>query len=194
MTQYEKLRYGDMKIQRRIFGTEKFPVWNAVQECEQENCVAAHVCPYQLELPNPSTSRKCLIVLKYLKEVETMVLNNFGKSMSDPDLFRVGMHLVPLYKQLARLKIIEMATASTAIAEMTKSGTTKINCIFREIRECVKAIDLSWKELGMMANRVVPGAPEIPMNADASYYERMEKDALKEQKKLKVVRQNGSTR
>jgi hypothetical protein len=119
-----------------------------------------------------------------------MILDNLAPDMDDFDLFRVGMQVIPLYKQLARFKIIEMSITSQNIPEMTKSGTTKINSLFKEIREVIKTIDSTWRELGV-GKKTQPEVKDL-IPTERGYYEKMEKDALKEQNKLKLVRrQNG---
>jgi hypothetical protein len=187
----ELREYGTMKVNQRNFKQDRFAVWTAVQECEGMNCVAAHACIYRVVDPDYDRP-KCTVMMKYLKQVEAMILYNFGKDLSEADLFRVGMHLIPLYKQLVRFKISEMAITSQGVAEFAKNGTTKINGVFKEIREVIRSIDAVWKELGMTANRIIPNAPDIPMSANPTYYEQMERDALKEQRKLKIVRRDAT--
>lgn len=180
----EYKEYGLMKVNQRKLKNETFPVWTAIQDCEGESCVSANVCPYFVD-----SARKCTVMMKYLKQVEKMIIDNLAQDMDDFDLFRVGMQVIPLYKQLARFKIIEMSLTTSGISEMTKSGTTKIHSLFKEIREVVKTIDSTWRELGV-GKKGQPEAPQIPAGANRSYYENMEKEALTEQKKLKLVRRN----
>jgi hypothetical protein len=186
MENAEYREYGMMKVNRRKYKEDTFPVWTAVQDCEMEDCISAHVCPYFSE----ERERKCVVMMKYLKQVEKMILDNLAPDMDDFDLFRVGMQVIPLYKQLARFKIIEMSITSQNIPEMTKSGTTKINSLFKEIREVIKTIDSTWRELGV-GKKTQPEVKDL-IPTERGYYEKMEKDALKEQNKLKLVRrQNG---
>jgi len=185
MKNVEYKEYGMMKVNQRYLKDDTFPVWTAIQDCEGTNCVSARVCPYF----SAELERKCVVMMKYLKQVEKMTLETFGDQMDDFDLFQVGMHIVPLYKQLVRFKIIEMSITSAGITEMTKSGTTKVNSLFKEIRECVKAISSAWREIGVIKGKQ-PEEPQIPLGANRSYYEQMEKEALKEQKKLKLVRRS----
>ncbi len=182
MDALEYREYGLMKVNQRKLETTSFPVWTAIQDCEGENCISANVCPYL----NGTENRKCAVMMKYLKQVEKTIMDTHGKNMDDFDLFRVGMHIVPLYKQLVRLKIIEMSISSRSIPEMTKAGTTKIHSLFKEIRECVKAIDSTWRDLGISKGEQPKVADLVP--SERGYYEKMEKEALKEQKRLKLVR------
>jgi len=174
--------YGLMKVNQRKLQDETFPVWTAIQDCDMENCPSYQICPYF----TTELNRKCVVVMKYLKQVEKMILDNLASEMDNFDLFRVGMQIIPLYKQLARFKILEMALQTSQIPEMTKSGTTKIHSLFKEIREVIKTIDSTWRELGVGKKSQPDVADLVPSNR--GYYENMEKEALKEQRKLKLVR------
>lgn len=195
MDMIELREYGTMKVNARRLKDDTFPVWTAVQDCELERCVAHTMCPYYAgivdsnEKGTVANPRKCVVLMKYLKQVEKIIIENFADKMDELDRFRVGMQLIPLYKQLARFKIIEMSLSSRDIPELTKSGTTKVHSVFKEIREVIKTIDACWSELGIIARRKKrPATPEF--TAEQGYYERMETDALKEQKRLKLVRRN----
>lgn len=176
--------YGLMKINQRYLKNDTFPVWTAIQECEGHSCVSAAICPYFY--PETEHERKCVVQMKYLKEVEKMILENLAEDMDDFELFRIGMQIIPLYKQLARFKILEMSIGSSEIPEMTKSGTTKIHSLFKEIREVIKSIDAAWREIRVAKEKRPEVSNLIP--TERGYYERMEKDALKEQQKLKIVK------
>ena len=119
-----------------------------------------------------------------------MVLQNFGNDLTEPELYRVGMQLIPLYKQLARLKIVEMSLTTRAMVEETKGGTSKMHPVLKEIRECIRAINAEWREIGISRQKK-PEDPAIPIKPAVDYYERMEKEAEKEGQSLKLVRRNG---
>ena len=188
--------YGKMKINIRKLNTldTKFPIWVAIQECEYEQCISATVCPYYYP-QDVLKSRGCLVMKNYLKEVERLVYDNFIDDLDEYDLFRVGMHLIPLYKQLCRLKIVEMSMTMSSIIEETRSGTSKANGILKEIRECIRTIDVTWRELGVTKARREKD-PEMIKPA-RGYYEAMESEALREQgsrskkKNSKLVRRTG---
>jgi hypothetical protein len=195
----ERQEYGTMKINARRFTVidetdqdekqQVFPVWTAMQDCEMAACVAAHTCPYLDGVVSYYEARKtirhCQVMSKYLKMVESMLITRFGKDLTEVDLFRVGIHLIPLYKQLIRFKIIEMSISTAQVGEVTRSGTTKMHGLFREIREVLKSIDMAWREIGISKEKQ-PAAPDIPKNAKKDYYEIMEGAALREQKAQKA--------
>lgn len=185
MKAQEHREYGKMKVQKRTFQEDKFPIWTAVQRCDLDRCVARLACPFYLKSTN-----RCTVVMRYLKEAEAMVLQNFGETLTDPELYRVGMQLIPLYKQLARLKIVEMSLSTRAMTEETKAGTSKMHPVFKEIRECIRAINAEWREIGISRYKK-PDDPAIPIKPAVGYYEQMEKDAEKEGQTLKLVKRNG---
>lgn len=185
MKNKELADYGVMKVNRRNLDDLNFPVWNAIQNCEGQNCISATICPYSL-----SGHTKCKVMLKYLIQMEQMIYQNFGNDLEHHELYRVGMHLIPLYKQLARLKIYEMSLSTRDMAEETKGGTTKMHSIFKEIRECVRSIDATWREIGIGKPQRKED-PDIPLKPAVGYYEQMEKDAKKEGQGLKLVKRNG---
>lgn len=190
MNSFDHLNYTRMAVNQRQLphNHQTFPMWTAIQDCEEDDCIARSMCSYTIS----GTKKKCKVIMKYLRQVEKVILENYSKDMSEIDLFRVGMHLIPLYKQLARLKIVEMSLSSKDAMEITRSGTTKMHSLFKEIRECIRSIDSTWRELGI-ARYQQKEMPDIPRDANRGYYEMMERDALDEQKarKLKLVKRSG---
>ena len=183
----EIVAYGRMKLTKRTVGDYRFPVWTAVHDCEDTLCVAHETCPEQ---PEARRDRRCLVITNYLKEAERMAYCALGDNPSEFDLYRVGMQMIPLYKQLARMKILEMSISSRGIAETTKSGTTKIHGVFKALIDVDAAINRSWRDLGI-GRAKKPDDPAIPIKPAIGYYEAMEKDAEKEGQTLKLVRRNG---
>lgn len=143
--------------------------WDAVAECEVENCPAYLNCPYQKE-------GKCHAQVQYLKAVTSIVFNNFDE-ITEPQLYRVGMHLVPLYKTLCRMKLEEIGTTSVAYTD--SKGNRKVNPIFREIRETIKVIELTWKSIGLdrIMAESMPTDPFDEKEEEGNYYEEMAGEA-----------------
>lgn len=180
--------YGRMKLNNRsVVEGYRFPVWTAVQECEDTLCVAHESCPEHLEARR---NRKCLVMTNYLKKAEDQAYLVLGVDATEHALYRVGTQLIPLYKQLVRLLILEMSISSRDIAESTKSGTTKIHGVFKELRDIDASIHRAWREIGVGRARQ-PDDPAIPLKPAKDYYETMEKEATKEGQGLKLVRRNG---
>lgn len=199
--QYDYREWGLMRTTQKKYNDLSFPVWSAVQECEQKQCISACVCPYMgpeglvvvgpPRLDGMPNRAKCQVQLKYLKQVEQVITRRKDLELDEFDWFKVGMHIIPLYKQLCRFKIIEMSIHTSDISEMTKTGTTKVHSIFKEIRECLKSIDLAWKELDINSKKAKSLEPEF-VEPKKGYYEMMEKEALREQGTAKEIKKKNS--
>jgi hypothetical protein len=199
--QYDFREWGLMRTTQKKYNDLSFPVWSAVQDCEQQECVSVEVCPYmgpeglvmmgQPRKDGQPNRSKCQVMLKYLKQVEGMVSKRKDLDLDEFDWFKVGIHIIPLYKQLCRFKIIEMSIPTAKVSEMTKQGTTKVHSIFKEIRECLKSIDLAWRELDINTKKVRKLEPDF-VEPKRGYYEVMEKEALKEQGTAKETKKKNS--
>lgn len=192
LKQWEVVQYGRMKLNTRLLedGSDeyRFPIWTAVQDCENQHCIAVDFCPADEETRR---DRKCQIIMNYLRQAEDFVYKALGDEVDEFELFKVGMHIIPLYKQLARLKILEMSVSSRNMQEMTKSGTTKIHGVFKALTDTHNAIIRALTDLGINKVKAKEMDPSIPTKPAMDYYERMEKEATKEGQGLKLVKRHG---
>jgi hypothetical protein len=62
-------------------------------------------------------------------------------------LFKVGMHILPLYKTLCKLKMDELSTVHPIF--VTHRGDRKADPVYKEIRETIKMINMAWKDIGL---------------------------------------------
>lgn len=120
--------------------------WDSVQPCNVNICPISSTCVYAD--PEQTHTRKCTVQVEYLQSFVDMIFNKY-RYMGEDDMFKIGMHVIPLYSQLCRLKIAERGVL-TALQEDRNSGRTSIHPIFREIRETIRAISAQWKELGFI--------------------------------------------
>lgn len=170
----ESVHFGIMRIQTHEKLKKTYPVWSATPNCILTQCPAYHACPYDKE-----AAQKCQLILKYLRTCELMVVDNFYEQLDESQLFRIGMHLMPLYKQLVRLKIVEMGV--TTLEDIGLRGQIKIHPVLKEIRETLRAIDQQWTLLGLDEKLKAPEIDDKGKVIDLNYYDRMEKESLKEQ-------------
>jgi len=154
--------------------------WDVVSECIREDCPAFLNCPYQKE-------GRCHAQVQYLKSVVAIVFANYDE-ITEPQLYRVGMHLVPLYKTLCRLKLEEIGTTSVAYTD--SKGNRKINPIFKEIRETIKVIELAWKTIGL--DRIMEESTPDPFGdeKEGNYYEEMAGENVPHKQTPLVKRRN----
>ena len=122
---------------------EDVKLWSfdAIQNCTMDDCPAYNDCPYK------SRGDKCGVELSYIRSLWGMIYDNFSERFTEPFLFRVGMHMIPLYKGLCRMKLEEMGV--NKIVYTTVSGDFKIHPIYSEIRRQMEFINKEWSKLGM---------------------------------------------
>jgi hypothetical protein len=120
------------------------------------------------------------VIQKYIKHTVDVIFGNIGEKMTEAQLFRVGTSLIPLYRNLARLKIEEAGMLSPM--ETVKGRSTPSN-IYREIREHIKAIDSLWKSIGIETIDMkfnLPGGDVFDGAEGDSYYDQLEKGVLED--------------
>ena len=115
-----------------------FYSWDAIQECRDEDCPAHHMCPYEKK-------GKCMTTVKFLKAcASSLVFKN--PDIDQDTVFRVGVELMPLYAQMIRFFIEEIAIKD---ASHTNRGKIAIHPIFKEIRECIKLVGITRQKIGI---------------------------------------------
>jgi hypothetical protein len=114
-------------------------------------------------------------MLKYLKAVTQVIMTNYEKNLDEGQLYRVGMHIVPLYRNLCRFKIYELGVGS--VVHTDEKGKRTVDPIYKEIREHIKLIEQMWKSVGITSVGVTPPGDDA-FHPDDNYYEEMEADAM----------------
>jgi hypothetical protein len=114
--------------------------WDCIQDCNKDQCPIGHSCIY-----SASSSPKCALQTEYLQSFVDIIFRTY-KYIDEADMFKIGMHLVPLYSQLCRMKIAEKGV--TAVTYEDLRGKTCIHPIFKEMRDTMKTISMLWKDLG----------------------------------------------
>jgi len=151
--------------------------WDALTQCEGEICRHADFCPYE---KNPMN--KCRVMATYIRGAQDVIIENLPKehATNEPLIYEIGMHLIPLYKTLCRLKMEEVLIHSTDIVQENARGVKYIHPIFKEIRETIKLIQTMWRAIGLK-DTFTPGLVKSDPFEEGNYYERMKKEAQKEQ-------------
>lgn len=146
----------------------KLFAWDGVQDCNEDSCVVVNKCNY-------IHKGKCAVHTKYLATLCDTICSTY-KYLDEMQYFKIGMHIIPLYSHLLRLKLVEMSL--TTIACENNKGMKFIHPVYKEIRQTLGTIHLMWKDLGMN-----PGIPDIPnpsnndttINGDPNYYDSLAK-------------------
>lgn len=117
-------------------------IWNQRKFCDVDFCPIASKCSH-VDICNGDI---CVPQSSYLKSIYSAALDMLGVGFTTREATRLGLHILPLYAIFFDLKI--------AVAELktvwsyTAGGEKKVNPIYREIREHVKALDSMWVRLG----------------------------------------------
>ncbi len=164
----------------------KLFAWDAVQECQKENCVVASRCNYL-------RVGKCGLQVSYLKTLTDTICSTY-KYLDDIQYFKIGMQIIPLYSHLLRLKLLEMSI--TDIVYTNAKGIKFIHPVYKEIRQTLSTIHLMWKDL-----EINPGIPSIPnpssseeetmledtrlLNGDPTYYQKLTESNSSKRRKIR---------
>jgi len=146
--------------------------WNAINACDPEHCGCSSICDYFLSGEKPE---KCEVIFAYMSSVLDMIIRNYPSPMTEDIAYRIGMHLIPLYKILCRLKMAEFSTIDVVGVSVT--GTAKVTPLFKEIRNTIQLIEKTWHTIGFDVS--IPNAKRRPLEQvgffnGKSYYEVIE--------------------
>jgi len=109
--------------------------WDAIIQCEEEDCTIFAVCPYEKH-------GRCRVRSEYLDYVH-YVMHGQIDSENKMALFRLGLEVIPLFNQLIDIKI---AAFGAKVSYVSKRGIN-VNPVLRELRACIKAISDSISSL-----------------------------------------------
>jgi len=145
--------FGTQKLPKGKFNaTSLFYSWDAVPMCRMNDCPIETTCPYQ---KGPAV--KCQTHSQFLKSLSIILYRNFADQMDEPRLYRVGLHMMPLYKMLCKLLIVEHSIQDAIYLD--DKGVRRANPVFKEIRDTLQAISKEWKALGLHGTSASAFAP-----------------------------------
>lgn len=154
---------------------EKMEAYDLWQEYPDEYapvhlCKAHKICTYK-------KVGKCATQVNYIKAIIKFVMENYGLTATESQFFQFGIHILPLYRMLCKMKVEELVVQDVVYGE----GVKKAHPIYREIRETMKLITQLWKDSGMIKEKEdipFPGAGSL-MDGGGNYYEMVEGGGLK---------------
>ena len=151
-------RVGKTLMKRGILDEKPLIQWDAVMECQQERCPIVDLCDYYTpdSRRNNAAVQRCLVQTTFLRSLIKMIYNMHSE-LDEEQLYKIGTHLVPLYKGLARLYVQELGVDTPVITN--DRGTKSMHPVFREIREQLKAITMMWKDIGLDGVKVPRPTP-----------------------------------
>ena len=171
------LRAGSFSINRgTLKGEINLYSWDYIDACDPERCPLKNICKYGSDI-------KCTVMGQYMKSVSEVIINNFYESLDEPVLYRMGIHLMPLYRQLFKMKFSEIMIKQAM--ELNDKSGWKVNPVYREIREIIKTIEWMWNRLGLTKlakdEAVLPPSEDVDsFFTTGNYYDQMEKEVMKE--------------
>lgn len=173
---------GKGRIQGEEGALKLFYAWDAVPECEGERCAAYRTCPYH-------KGGQCSTIREGLRGLSLILFRNFNEVLSEDVLFRVGMHLMPLYKSLLKLNIEEMGVDRAVYAD--DKGMYRAHPIYKELRETIKQLEYAWKTLGLTKETKKGNDRDPEEYGDPGFVEQLEAEARARTKRTrKLVRRD----
>lgn len=180
LSQDYKAKFGSLTMRRgRDDDKKELFSWEPIPDCTDELCPMREKCKF-VKRGNKEVN-KCHVIAGIVRAAAINIISNFGKSINNAQRNRIGQHLMPLYVHLAKLNLYEASLASPNHLDF--KGVTKMNTVYKDIRETIRAIDMQWKNIGLSDMKVDSAET-------GSWYENMEKSAQKEMMKRKKQTNN----
>ena len=180
------VRLGTMKPRRGKIKGRKIMSWDAIPDCRMEECNCFDRCHVLAERKQHQQTNRCLVMSSYVRGVFEVILGSYP-TISEPDLLRVGLHLIPMYRNLCRLHIEELGLRQ--IVRVNKGGNNVIHPVYDTIRNYILTIDTLWnrlnfdkKYLGKKSTDPGLGMPDVEniMTGDPDYYGELDDEEASE--------------
>jgi hypothetical protein len=147
--------------------------WEYTAPCIPNECALWDRCSWRA-LSRKTPNNTCLLRWKYVKEMEQCVLTDYGSTMTQTQMWQLGMHLVPLYQELVSLKIFRASLRTDELFSEWK-GLPKVHPVIGLISSTMKTIAVVMREMGLGGVVGKVGEKEKGLSAaliagDPSYY------------------------
>ena len=188
---------GSQAIEKGSVGGElKFFAWDALPSCQGMLCPAFSECKYTLKDSVSELCRQreegidvvlppCGLMHNYLQSVTEIIFRNYAEDLNEAQLYRVGMGLLPAYRQLCRLQIEELGLRS--VIYHTDKGDPKLHPLLNAIRDQSVAIEKMWHSIGL--NKL----DELDLQKSGNVYDAMNAEAVEavaQKKKARLLKEN----
>lgn len=131
--------------------------WDFAVPCDYEKCVVYDRCTYLEKwtmregkegLGKAGRTDKCVMQMRYLRNVMTAFVGKMKQTQKNEqeDIIKFGFSLLPLYAQLFKFKLYEFGNNDVMV--YSARGDSKINPVYKEIREIIKTIHGVWRDIG----------------------------------------------
>ena len=145
----DKNQLTNFNVGKGVIGGHRFAVWDFVGKCQGDECIIHDVCSYKDVNPGTERPTKKCGVERYYMGVVFKPFGELVEKVKDPFIMQwVGLHIIPLYHQLIKLKKFERSLDSPM--DTTIKGDVRAHPVLKEIRTVIAAIRAEWKSSGMM--------------------------------------------
>lgn len=175
-----RTRFGQGRVEKGRWGQDENSVflvaWDFVEECEGEDCPIYDICTYKdsfyMKKGVNGGSGKCLMQQRYLKNVLHAIMEKITNKgeMNQENVIKLGYHLLPLYNQLFKFKVVEYTVDK--MVYVSDKGNPQIHPVYKEIREIIKTLSGMWKDIGGDPKK----KPDMKNVGDSSFIDAMFQD------------------
>ncbi len=116
-------------------------IWNSVMDCNEE-CIVCDSCDLY------GNNLKCEKMAEYFNYILDSAISTYSSYMNEKIMVQIGLHLMPLYAHLFKLKLYESTVPISNLMTINKKGTMRTHPIYKEIRDAVNAVDSLWGKIG----------------------------------------------
>ncbi len=145
----DKNQLTNFNVGKGVIGGHRFAVWDFVGPCQGDKCIIHDVCSYKdAKSTSDRPTKKCGVERYYMGVVFKPFFGLVEKT-KDPFVMQwVGLHIIPMYHQLIKLKKVERSLKSPM--DTTIKGDVRVHPVLKEIRSVIAAIRAEWKASGLM--------------------------------------------
>jgi hypothetical protein len=130
-------------------GSQSMMMWDVAMPCLHTECPFYNRCAFIRRKKKPALMEKCQAQIEYVNIVYKALMDRFDvATITDEQIIKIGMQIIPLYTQLFKMKMIEYSLGYYDIAQEGKKGSLSIHPVYKEIRELIKTINSVWKSVG----------------------------------------------
>lgn len=152
-----------LHIRKGNDGDNPVIAWSAIMDCLKDRCRIYDLCSY-------GKKGKCEVQVQFL-QVTMEMIERENPQLKYHQAYRIGLHLLPLYKMLCKLYMDELAVCHPTYT--TDKGTRQSHPVYKEIRDTIKMIMIVWKDIGLSGSAAGTAAGLQPINLpDSKGYTR----------------------
>jgi len=145
----DKNQLTKFNIGKGVVGGHRFAVWDYIGKCQGDECVIHDVCSYKDAKPTSDRQTKKCGIERYYMGVVFKPFGELVEKTKDPFIMQwIGLHIIPLYHQLIKLKKFERSLKSPM--DVSSKGDVRAHPVLKEIRTVISAIRTEWRMSGLM--------------------------------------------